>query len=82
MLKPVVIFSTFVRIVIHFFHDSLMKRKSERTAFILKYFFVIWFFCYIYNVFIFTFEQYNASLLGKSINLFVLLSYWQRTFQQ
>ncbi len=50
------------------FQISLMNRRKFRTAF-------IWnkkIFCNIINVFIITFDQFKASLLNKSINLYNL----------
>ncbi len=51
-------------------HDSLMNRKSRRTAFI-----EIKIFCNIIIVFSVTFELCNASLLNKIIN-FILYFYF------
>ncbi len=51
----------FVETVTHFiFQDSQMNRKFKRTAF-------IWIFCIIINIVTVTFDQFNASLMNKSI---------------
>lgn len=50
----------FVETVIHYFHHSLMKGK----LYLKQIFFNIT------NVFTITFDQFNASFLNKSINLF------------
>ncbi len=60
MLKIVVLLNIFVETLIYTFQDYLMKKK--------QHFFERETFCYIVNVF--TFNQFNAFLLNKTINLF------------
>ncbi len=69
MLKTVVLHNMFMEMVIHFiFHNSLMKiipPPPRKT----KHLFEIKIFCNI-NVFSVSFDQFNVSLLNKSLNLF------------
>ncbi len=58
MLKTVVLLNIFVEIMIHLFQDYLMNGKFK------------WKFCNIINVFTVTSDQFNASLVHNSINLF------------
>ncbi len=62
MLKTVVLHNIFVETVMYFiFLDSQMNRQ---------HLFEIEIFCNIINVFTVTFDQFNASLMNKSINFF------------
>ncbi len=58
ILKTVVLLNIFVKTVI-FFKDSLINRNIKIIAGIL-----------FMQVFIITFDQFNASMLDKSINFF------------
>ncbi len=57
------------------FQDSLMNKKLKRTVFIWNRLF-----CNIINVFIATFDKFNASLVNK--NIIIILSYWPKTYTQ
>ncbi len=46
----------------NFFSQSSLNRKFKRTAFKIEIF------CNIINVFTVTFDQFDASLLNKTIN--------------
>ncbi len=58
------------------FQDSLMNKKLKRTVFIWNRLY----FCNIINVFIATFDKFNASLVNK--NIIIILSYWPKTYTQ
>ncbi len=58
-------------------HDSLMNRKSRRTAFI-----EIKIFCNIIIVFSVTFELCNASLLNKIINFILIFLFFNLTYSK
>ncbi len=45
-----------------------------------EHLFEIELFCNIIKVFTATFNQFNASLMNKSINFFPTKSYWPKTF--
>jgi len=64
-----------VLIIAKTFRDSLMNRSLKE-----QHLFEIEIFCNIINVFTFTFNQFNAPLLNKSINFFVF-PYLPETFE-
>ncbi len=52
---------------VHLFQGSLMNRKLNRKNI---------------NIFTVTLDQFNVSLLNKSINFFKNKSYWPQTFER
>ncbi len=66
MLKTVVLTNIFVETDLFFRIHRWIESSKE------QHFFKIEIFCYIINVFTVTFDQFNASLINKSINFFLL----------